>query len=114
MAATAVAELLTTATTDPVPEQKANNSNPTDSEGTAPTSLQLCACRAREAFTVTELHPECHSHGFLRIFCYIYSIIRRIIAAKPMPVSPSSLVVSRRRWTCWPFKKAAQRRTSKN
>jgi len=38
MAATAVAELLTTATTDPVPEQKANNSKPTDSEGTAPTS----------------------------------------------------------------------------
>ena len=35
-AATAVAELVTTATTDPVPEQ--NNSNPTDSEGTAPTS----------------------------------------------------------------------------
>ena len=38
MAATAVAELLTTATTDPVREQKANNSKPTDSEGTAPTS----------------------------------------------------------------------------
>ena len=38
MTATAVAELLTTATTDPVREQKANNSKPTDSEGTAPTS----------------------------------------------------------------------------
>ncbi len=38
MAATAVAELLTTATTDPVREQKANNSKPTDSEGTVPTS----------------------------------------------------------------------------
>ena len=35
LAATAVAELLTTATTDPVREQKANNSTPTDSEGTA-------------------------------------------------------------------------------
>jgi len=38
MAATAVAELLTTATTDPVREQRANNSKPTDSEGTAPAS----------------------------------------------------------------------------
>jgi hypothetical protein len=38
LAATAVAELLTTATTDPVREQKANNSKATDSEGTAPTS----------------------------------------------------------------------------
>ena len=38
LAATAVAELLTTATTEPVREQKANNSKPTDSEGTAPTS----------------------------------------------------------------------------
>ena len=37
LAATAVAELLTTATTDAVREQKANNSKPTDSEGTAPT-----------------------------------------------------------------------------
>lgn len=37
-AATAVAELLTTATTEAVQEEKANNSKPTDSEGTAPTS----------------------------------------------------------------------------
>jgi hypothetical protein len=37
-AATTVAELLTTATTEAVQEQKANNSKPTDSEGMAPTS----------------------------------------------------------------------------
>jgi hypothetical protein len=37
LAATAVAELLTTATTAPAREQKANNSKPTDSEGTTPT-----------------------------------------------------------------------------
>jgi len=40
LAATAVAELLTTATTDPVRVQKANNSKPTDSEGTAPTVVK--------------------------------------------------------------------------
>ncbi len=34
--------------------------------------------------------------------------------AKPMPASPSSLVVSRHRWICWPFKEAAQRQTSNN
>jgi hypothetical protein len=38
LAATAVAELLTPATTDAVREQNANNSKPTDSEGTAPAS----------------------------------------------------------------------------
>jgi hypothetical protein len=48
------------------------------------------------------------------LICCIYSIIRRIIAAKRMPVSPSSLVVSRHRWTCWPFKEAAQHQTSDN
>ena len=37
LAATAVAELLTTATTAPAREQKANNSKPTDTEGTTPT-----------------------------------------------------------------------------
>jgi hypothetical protein len=37
LAATAVAELLTTATTNPASEQKANNSKPTDSERTTPT-----------------------------------------------------------------------------
>lgn len=59
-------------------------------------------------------HPECRSHRFSRIFCCIYSIIRRIIAAKPMPVSLFLLVVSRRRWTYWTFKEAAQRQTSKS
>jgi hypothetical protein len=37
LAATAVAELLTTAMSDPAREQKANNSKPTDSEGTTTT-----------------------------------------------------------------------------
>src|SRR5207247_10989149 len=65
------------------------------------------------AFTVTEPHPECHRHRFSRISCCIYSIIKRIIAVKRMPVFPSLPAVNRRHWTCWPFKEAAQRHALK-
>ena len=51
---------------------------------------------ALRAYIVTEPHPECLSRRFSRIFSCIYSTIKPIIAAKPMPAFPSLLVVSHR------------------
>ena len=69
------------------------------------------ALSSLHSYRTTSGMPQSRSS---RIFCCIYSIIKRIIADKPMPAFPSLLVVSRHRWTCWPFNEAAPRQTSKN
>ena len=69
------------------------------------------ALRGPHSYRTTSGMPQ--SQVLADILLHLFNH-QSIIAAKPMPVSPSSLVVSRRRWTCWPFKEAAQRQTSKN